>query len=264
MMNSDFKRGTGFQPVLAARIEKTCLQLWAIALLLSFSGCDERSATIRPSGSPSTQKAVVAHPGAISGRVKFSGKAPTLLPLNTASVPACNHPAGIPDESVVINSNGTLANVFVYLKGVPASSGSGEPPVVLDQVNCQYVPHVAAVQVGQTLRLKSSDPFLHNVHIADAQPPINWAFTGIQQRDCTFDRPGFLKVRCDVHPWMTAWVGVFDSPYFAVTGADGTFTIGNLPAGRYTLTAWQERFGEVSQPITVAPDGTVSAEIEFK
>jgi plastocyanin len=223
------------------------------------SGCDNPAPIAAKHGAPK-----VEHPATITGRIFFAGSAPSLPPLDTSAVSACHHPGGIPDESVVVNANGTLANVVVYLKGVATFDASAQPPAVLDQVNCQYVPHVVAVQVGQTLTLKNSDPFLHNVHIADATPPLNLAFTRVQQRDVAFDRPGFLKTRCDVHPWMTAWVAVFDHPCFAVTGGDGSFTLANVPPGTYTLEAWHERFGTISQSLTAGPDGIVKCEMTYR
>jgi len=231
----------------------------AVALLLI--GCDRSSQTKDKSGSAG---ASAAHPGTISGRVVFSGTPPELPRLNTSAVPTCNHPGGLPDESIVIGNNGALANVIVYLKEAPKAEGPSRPPAVLDQVECQYVPHVVAVQAGQPLQVKSSDQMLHNVHIADADPPVNLAFTGQQQHDFTFKKPGFYKVKCDVHPWMTSWVGVIDSPCFAVTGDDGSFKITNVPPGSYTLVAWQEKFGELTQPVTVGADSTVKADFEYK
>jgi plastocyanin len=233
-----------------------------IALLLSVlaaAGCDKK-----PGADQKSSAAPVAHPGTITGHIVFSGKAPELARLNTSAVPTCNHPGGLPDESVVLSDKGDLANVFVYLKEAPKSNGSSPQPAVLDQVECQYVPHVVALQAGTPLKVKSSDQMLHNVDIADASPPVNLAFTGPQQHDFTFKKAGFYKVRCDVHPWMSAWIGVFDTPCFAVTGDDGTFKIANVPPGSYTLVAWHERFGELTQPVTVAADGSVTANVEYK
>lgn len=246
-------------------------RLWIIAVLLAsiawtLGGCEKKEPAIHQSTETvkaATTRPKVEHPGEILGRVLFSGKTPNLPPLDTSSVADCakHHPGGIPDESVVINPNGTLKNVFVYLKDAPAFDGATARPVVLDQVNCQYIPHIVGVQVGQELLFKSSDPFLHNLHVADSDPPLNWAFTGVQQRAAHFSSPGFLAARCDVHPWMKAIVGVFANSYFAVTDNDGNFRISNVPPGHYMLITWHERFGELSQSLTVPPDG--KAHIDF-
>ena len=230
----------------------------AIALLLI--GCDRKTETKSDSGAASA----AAHPATISGHVVFSGTPPELPRLNTSAVPTCNHPGGLPDESIVIGDKGAMANVFVYIKEAPKSSAAAKPSAVLDQEECQYVPHVVAAQVSEPVKIKSSDEMLHNVHIADANPPINMAFTGKQEHDYPFTKAGFYKVKCDVHPWMTAWIGVFDSPFYAVTGDDGTFKITGVPPGSYTLVAWQEKLGEQKQAITVGADGAVSANFEYK
>jgi len=243
--------------------------VFVISISWTLSGCKKERPAVNQSGekvaAPATQPKI-EHAGEIFGRVLFAGKAPNLPPLDTSSVADCakHHPGGIPDETVVLNSNGTLKNVFVYLKDAPAFDGATASPAILDQVNCQYVPHVVGVQVGQELLAKSSDPFLHNLHVADANPPLNWAFIGVQHRAAHFSSPGFLTVRCDVHPWMKAIVGVFANSYFAVTDNEGNFRISNVPLGHYTLMAWHERFGELSQSVTVAPDGKVQTDLTYR
>lgn len=235
----------------------------------TLAGCEKKQSGIHQSTENAKAPATrpnIEHAGVIFGRVLFAGKAPNLPPLDASSVAECakHHPGGIPDESVVINSNGTLKNVFVYLKDAPVFDGASAPPVILDQVNCQYVPHVAGVQVGQELLAKSSDPFLHNLHVADADPPLNWAFIGVQQREAHFSSPGFLTVRCDVHPWMKAIVGVFSNSYFAVTDDDGNFRLSNVPPGHYTLIAWHERYGELSQNVVVSRDEKARVDFTYR
>ncbi len=243
--------------------------VFVVSIAWTSSGCEKKEPAAHQSAdktkAPATQPKI-EHAGEIVGRVIFAGKAPNLPPLDTSSVADCakHHPGGIPDESVVINPNGTLKNVFVYLKDGPAFDGAAASPAILDQVNCQYVPHVVGVQMNQELLVKSSDPFLHNLHVADADPPLNWAFIGVQQRAARFSSPGFLTARCDVHPWMKAIVGVFANSYFTVTNHDGNFRISNVPPGHYTLMAWHERFGELSQSVTVARDGKASADFTYR
>jgi plastocyanin len=162
-----------------------------------------------------------------------------------------------------------LANVFVYLAGVAASDGSDREPALLDQKDCRYVPHAVGVQVGQTLRVRSSDPgTLHNVHYnPDRNPPANFGLTSAgDERKVTFGQaPEFIRVRCDVHPWMNAYIGVFDSPFFAVTGeSSGMFEIGKVPAGDYKLVAWHERYGTIERAVKVKDNDSVDVTVEFK
>ncbi|HZK80189.1 MAG TPA: carboxypeptidase regulatory-like domain-containing protein [Humisphaera sp.] len=232
-------------------------------LLLSFplAGCDDR---IESKSAPPAAK--VEHAGSVAGQVRFVGKPPQLPKLTVASDEHCTklHPNGVPDESVVTATDGSLANVFVYLKDAPASDGAGREPALIDQVNCQYVPHAVAMQVNQPLRIKSSDPVLHNVHVQSIEnPAINLAEVRPGEQTVRFAKPEMMFVRCDVHPWMKAVFGVFDNPWFVVTGADGKFRIENVPPGTYTLAAWHERFGEKTQRIVVGADGRIEQQFIY-
>lgn len=237
-----------------------------VAIVALVIGCDERSSsTSAPTSAPLPAK--IEHAGVISGRVLLAGKAPALPRVTVTGDAHCTglHPDGVPDESVVVTGDGGLANVFVFLKGAPASDGASREPAMIDQVGCQYVPHAVAVQVNQALRVKSSEPVLHNVHVmGENNPPLNIAETKPGEQTVRFGQPDVLRVRCDVHQWMKAVVRVFDNPYFAVTGADGKFEMKGVPPGEYTLAAWHERFGELTQKVTVAPDGTVKEDFTYK
>jgi hypothetical protein len=207
--------------------------------------------------------------GVVSGVVAFGGTPPpvAMIPNDT-----CHNQGArpLPDETVVVNEGGkTLRNVIVYLDGVSGRyDGTQAPAAVLDQVDCRYVPHVLAVQAGQTLLVKSSDPTLHNVHYRPAENPAgNFGLTQAgSDRRVTFARsePEPVRVKCDVHPWMTAYVGVLPHPFFAVTGDHGRFEISRVPPGSYTLVAWHERYGRLTRPITVGEDGKVEAALEYK
>lgn len=196
--------------------------------------------------------------GTVTGVVKFVGTPPVRKEIpNTQCHTGGGDAEPLKDEMVVVNpDNSTLANVFVYLEGAgaPPSDGSAREPAVLDQVNCRYVPHVVGVQVGQTLRVRSSDATMHNVHYDPSDnPPANFGMTAPgSERPVKFASPEFIRVRCDVHPWMTAYVGVFDNPFYAATDEkDGRFEITKVPPGEYKLIAWHEQYGKVEQPVTV-------------
>jgi plastocyanin len=159
----------------------------------------------------------------------------------------------------VVGANKGLADVVVMLKGISGkSTGASAPPVVLDQKNCQYVPSILALQTGQKLIVKNSDPVLHNVHSESTagNKDLNLAqMAGGADLTYTFDKPeNFLKFACDVHTWMRAWITVVDHPYFAVSDKDGRFTIKNVPAGKYTVVAMHRK---------ASPTG-VEKEIEVK
>jgi plastocyanin len=208
--------------------------------------------------------------GTIRGKVKFVGAAPKRAEI--ANQP-CHDGAASPllDETVVVNEkSGTLANVFVYLADAPASEGSKAEAAMLDQKDCRYVPHVVGVQVGQSLRVKSSDPkTLHNVHYNPSDNrPGNFGLTDAgAEKTVVFEKAEFIRVKCDVHPWMTAYVGVFDSPFFATSREEtGAFEIARVPAGTYQLAAWHEQLGQVvaEQSVVVKDNETVEVSVVYK
>lgn len=234
--------------------------LATLALLtVCATGCDRGETAIAP-----PRPVVPAGPGVLTGTVRLLGPVPKRQVLTTADC----HTGGPPitDESVVADDAGRLKNVVVYVKDGPPIAAPA-PTAVMDQVNCRFEPHVLAVRTGQVLRFRSSDPTLHNVHgLCEANPAFNLAMGSAgQSSDRTFARPEIFRVKCDVHPWMTGWVAVFDHPLFAVTGDHGAFEIKGLPPGAYTLVAWHERLGTREQAVTVPaqPAGAVKVEFRF-
>jgi plastocyanin len=207
----------------------------------------------------------------VSGKVTYDGAVPSLPAVSMSADPACaaKHTSEVPNPVLALGANKELGNVFVYVKsGLPENASWTPPstPAVIDQNGCMYDPHVAGVMVGQQLEFKNSDGFLHNVHaLPQTNQEFNLAMPGeVKTAEHTFDQAeGMFHVKCDVHPWMTAYVGVLKHPYFAVTGTDGSFTIKNLPAGKYTIAAWQEKMGEQTQEVTVADNGTATANFTF-
>jgi hypothetical protein len=157
----------------------------------------------------------------------------------------------------VVGANNSLADVVVSLQGVsPQSTGAKAEPVNIDQKGCEYTPQILAVQTDQKILVKNSDPVLHNIHdlptVAGNKEQNVAQMPGSTDLTFTFPKPEmFLKFKCDVHPWMFAWVSVFDHPYFAVSGKDGSFKIANVPAGKYTIQAAHRKAGIVTQEIEV-------------
>ena len=235
------------------------------------TGCDGKDAATANGSAAATPSRVkpTFGTGSIRGIVKFVGTPP---PRASISNQPCHEGAApLKDETVVVNADGTLANVFVYLADAPPSDGSDRPAAVLDQVDCRYVPHAVAVQVGQPLRIRSSDAkTLHNVHLlAAANPQLNFGLTDAgAEKQVTFQQPEFIRTKCDVHPWMTGYVGVFESPFFAVTregdAGAGHFEIARVPPGKYKLVAWHEQYGQVEQPVEVKDNQATDVTVTYK
>jgi hypothetical protein len=221
--------------------------------LLVIAGCNDSPA-------PQAKPKVPAGTGVIRGTVSFRGERPAERMIPNS---ACHGGASlVPDETVVVDEGGGLRNVLVYLKDGPnADVPPPASPPVLDQVNCRYVPRVVAVRVGETLRVRSSDPTMHNVHgLADRNPAFNFGMTAAgETRDVTFAAPEIIRVKCDVHPWMVAHVGVFDHPFHAVSGEGGSFELTRVPPGTYTLVAWHEKYGTAEQQVTVTQGAAPAA-----
>ena len=206
---------------------------------------------------------------AIQGRVTFRGPAQGNTVIRMGRDPKCsqlNAGKQVLQESAVVGRDGAVANVFVRLEGTFAPVPVPSDPVVINQKGCIYGPRVAGVRVGQKLRLVNSDPLLHNVHSSSAAGnSFNTAepMAGQSYEFTPKAEELMLKLGCDIHTWMTAYVGVVSHPYFAVTAAAGTFEIPRVPPGTYTLHAWHERFGELKKPVTVKAGASVTADFQF-
>lgn len=162
----------------------------------------------------------------------------------------------------IVGPKGELANCVVIIEGVPGakSSGASAASVELDQKSCNYHPQILAVQTGQKIVVKNSDPVLHNVHTTptiEGNQELNQAQMP-NSADLTFSFPkaeNFLRFKCDVHPWMFAYVTVVDHPYFAVTDANGAFKIANVPPGKYKIHVWHRKAGDATQEVEVTDAG---------
>ena len=206
--------------------------------------------------------------GTITGVISFEGTPPAPEPIDMAEEPTCAEKYTEPPvrEAAVV-SDGNLANVYVYVKeGLPdLDFPTPSEGVTLDQTGCHYVPHVLAIQVGQPLVIKNSDGILHNIN---TQPSQNRGFNISQPVEMETEREFntaevMIPVKCDVHGWMEAYIGVQDHPYAAISGTDGTFSLENLPAGDYVIEAWHETFGTQTQNVTVGAQETQEITFTF-
>jgi plastocyanin len=214
--------------------------------------------------------AQAAQAGTITGTAVYDGKVPALKPLSVAAEPMCakKHET-VPNEALVLGTGNSMANVLVrVVSGLPAGKSypAATTPVTMDQVGCQYKPHVMGIMVGQPFKVLNNDGVLHNVHaLSKVNPTFNMAMPPTRKEaSATFGKEeGMFVIKCDVHPWMQSYMGVFSHPFFAVTGADGKFTIANLPAGTYEVEAWHEKLGTQKAKLTVGASDTQSASFKF-
>ncbi len=206
----------------------------------------------------------------IAGTVTLKGTPPPEKLIDFAANPVCGqlHSEPVKTQFYVVGEHDGLKDVVVMLTGVSGkSTGASAPPLILDQKGCEYMPYISAVQTGQKILVRNSDSQLHNVHPTPeangneeqnfAQPP------GTPDLEFTFRAPeNFIRFKCDVHPWMFAYVTVVDHPYFAVTDKDGKFKIADVPSGTYTVQAMHRKAGNASEKITVGTN-TVTADFSL-
>jgi len=214
--------------------------------------------------------AQLATAGNLTGKVTISGNVPAekeITPLKEDALCGKMHPGPTPKTKFfVVGPNKELADVVVVVKGLEGkSTGASAAPAKMDQKGCEYIPQILAVQTGQKIAVKNSDPLMHNVHTTPTAPGNKEENKGqaAGAADLLFTIPAaenFLKFKCDVHPWMFAWVTVVDHPYFAVTGADGTFTIKDVPPGKYKVVAMHRKGAPtgVEKEIEIKADGATA------
>ena len=227
----------------------------------------KKEATAAPP--PAYFKVDPATAGTVTGKVTFHGKVPPAKKIDMDEDRQCaaihkGHP--VLDQSIAASRDGSLANVFIYVKQGLEGKKFEPPaqPAAIDQKGCWFKPRVLGIETGQTLDVTNSDPVTHNIH---PRPHVNREWNQSQGPGADplvrhFVAPEIMiRVKCNIHSWMHAWIGVVDNPYFAVTGKDGSFELNNLPPGNYTIEAWQEDLGTQDQQVTVPPQG--KSEIAF-
>ena len=208
--------------------------------------------------------------GKLSGDVRFAGTPPASSTVDVSSAAECRsqHQGPVSAEDVLVK-DGKVRNAVVYIKEGLGDRvfAASETPVVIDQKGCLFEPRIAAAQTDQPVRFLNSDPLPHNVH-GLPKKVSGWNFSlGLKgaARNITIDQPEhFIELKCDIHPWMKAWLGVFDHPYFAVTDANGHYEMPNVPPGTYVVEAWHERLGTISGNVTVAAKDAKTVDLTFR
>jgi plastocyanin len=250
----------------------TVVGLLVVVAAYGLAGCHSDRAGSRDSqvATPALDPATL---GSVSGVVRLAGKAPAPVRIDTTMDPACaaGGTGEVYSEQYAVRE-GKLANVYVYVKSGPAivSGGafSASHAVVMDQKGCVYRPHVIALQAGDFVEFRNEDATMHNVHTMPTvvgNQPIDISEGpngGPQTRQ--FQQPEtMIPVRCNNHPWMSAFINISPTPWFAVTGTDGSFTLKGMPAGQYVLGLVQEKLGEQDVTVTVKPQAVTVADATF-
>src|SRR5688572_23086409 len=240
-----------------------------VALLLLAAACSREQPPQR-TAPPDAKRVDAATAGTVAGRVAIDGAVPPNAALKLGGDAVCEraHKGGVTAETFV-SENGGLGNVFVYVKDglgqyffdVPSEA------VKLDQSGCVYKPHVFGVRVGQNIEFVNSDATGHNVHaLPNANQEFNFSQPIQRQKDTRFFTTPEVMVRfkCDLHNWMSAFAGVLDHPYFAVTSPGGQFELKDVPAGTYTIEAWHEKLGTQTQSVTIGENDSKDISFTFK
>jgi plastocyanin len=231
-------------------------------------GCKKQS-TATETQQPAFTTIDWSNAGTIQGTVHFAKTPPKPIEIDMSQDPACAMGPANYSEQYVVN-NGGFANVFIYVKDGLGNRIYAAPsqPVDIDQKGCRYVPHVIGAMVGQPVRFTNSDPTMHNINVAPTVPP-NQAVDISQppkqgQDERTFRAAELMiPVRCNIHPWMQAFINVAPNPFFAVSDASGRFVIKGLPPGTYTVVADQEQLGEKTATVSVGGKQTVTQDFTY-
>lgn len=222
---------------------------------------------LSPLGATAYEAVAVTDGGTIKGKVTFPGTPPgkkRIIPTKDREV--CGSDPREVDQ-IIVGSDKSVQDAIVYLKQVPKGKAWEKPAKTpeIDNVKCDFKPHVQVVQAGD-FEIVNTDPVLHNTHgFYGKQTAFNVALPNQGQRiKKALPKPGLVRVECDAHGWMLGWVYVADSPYYAISAKDGTFTLANVPPGSYSLVAWQEYTGAVEIPVTVKAKEVASVTVELK
>ncbi len=201
----------------------------------------------------------------VAGKVSFEGDRPEVKPLavDAKAAEGCSHgdaKVSDRDEKLLIDKDGGIANVVIMLKVEGATAKPAEKPLVLDQKTCRFEPHVTVIPVGTTVEFANSDSVSHNVHTyAKKNEPMNKTIPAGAKETQKLDLVDQIEIKCDIHPWMNGWLVVTDTPHFAVSGPDGSFSVAGVPAGTHKVDYWHESLGRGTGEVVVKEDGTADA-----
>jgi hypothetical protein len=206
--------------------------------------------------------------GTISGKVTYEGTPAKAKTIDMSKEPSCakQHETPVTTEGVVTGPNNTLANVVVYISAGAPDESAPSQPVKFDQKGCQYIPHVLAFQVNQPLEIVNDDQTSHNIH---PRPTINREWNKSQPSGSPpdiekYDKPEFIPVKCNIHPWMSGQFAVMKNSHYAISSGDGAYSLPNLPPGKYTVTAWHESYGDQTMEVTITGAETKAVNFVFK
>ena len=206
--------------------------------------------------------------GTVSGKVTYEGAPLKMKPIDMSMEPSCAKMYTTPSlaETVVTGAGNSLENVVVYVSAGAPNDVAPSNAAIFTQKGCRYIPHLLALQVSQELKITNEDQTVHNVH---PQPKRNREWNKSQPPGAppireSYEQAEFIPVKCNVHPWMHGTLAVMPNSYYAVTGAGGTFSLANLPPGKYTITAWHESYGEQSREVTISGSETHTINFAFK
>jgi plastocyanin len=205
--------------------------------------------------------------GTVSGKVTYTGTPAKSKAIDMSKEPSCakQHATPVTTETVVTDSGNSLDNVVVYISAGADDPNAPSQAVTFTQKGCQYIPHVIAMHTGQELDVLNADQTSHNIHPLakvnrewnKSQPP------GAPPIKDKFDAPEFISVKCNIHPWMHGWFAVLKTNHYSVSGNGGAFSLPNLPAGKYTVTAWHEDYGTKTQDVTITGNETKTIDFTF-